>query len=58
MSEEMEHSENNFNSEDQEVNTVTQVDGMYESWFLDYASYVIFGLKTTSRANLDKRDSI
>ena len=27
--------------EDQEVNTVTQVDGMYESWFLDYASYVI-----------------
>ena len=37
----MEHSENNFNSEDQEVNTVTQVDGMYESWFLDYASYVI-----------------
>ena len=41
MSEEMEHSENKFNSEDQEVNTVTQVDGMYESWFLDYASYVI-----------------
>ena len=41
MSEEMEHSENNFNSEDQEVSTVTQVDGMYESWFLDYASYVI-----------------
>ena len=41
MSEEMEHSENNFNSEDNEVNTVTQVDGMYESWFLDYASYVI-----------------
>jgi len=41
MSEEMEHSENSFNSEDQEVNTVTQVDGMYESWFLDYASYVI-----------------
>ncbi|MFL2563738.1 MAG: DNA gyrase/topoisomerase IV subunit A [Flavobacteriales bacterium] len=41
MSEEMEHSENNFNSEDHEVNTVTQVDGMYESWFLDYASYVI-----------------
>jgi len=37
----MEHSENNFNSEDQELNTVTQVDGMYESWFLDYASYVI-----------------
>lgn len=41
MSEEMEYSEINFNSEDQEVNTVTQVDGMYESWFLDYASYVI-----------------
>ena len=41
MSEEIEHSENNFNSEDQEVNTVTQVDGMYECWFLDYASYVI-----------------
>ena len=41
MREEMEHSENNFKLEDQELNTVKQVDGMYESWFLDYASYVI-----------------
>ena len=30
MSEEMEHSENKFNSEDQQVNTVTQGDGMYQ----------------------------
>jgi topoisomerase-4 subunit A len=41
MSEEMEYSEDNFNIEEQEVSTVTHVDGMYESWFLDYASYVI-----------------
>lgn len=41
MSEEMEHSEYNFNLEEQEVSTVTHVDGMYEGWFLDYASYVI-----------------
>ena len=41
MSEEMEYSEDNFNAEEQEVSTVTHVDGMYESWFLDYASYVI-----------------
>jgi len=41
MSEEMEHSEDNFNLEEQEVSTVTHVDGMYEGWFLDYASYVI-----------------
>ena len=30
MREEMEHSENNFKLEDQELNTVKQVDGMYE----------------------------
>ena len=41
MSEEMEYSEDDFNAEEQEVSTVTHVDGMYESWFLDYASYVI-----------------
>jgi len=41
MSEQMEHSEEDFNIEDQEVSTVTHVDGMYEGWFLDYASYVI-----------------
>ena len=41
MSEEMEYSEDNFNADEQEVSTVTHVDGMYESWFLDYASYVI-----------------
>ncbi len=41
MSEEMEHSEDNFNLEEQEVSRVTHVDGMYEGWFLDYASYVI-----------------
>ena len=53
MNEEIEHSENNFNSEDQELNTVTQVDGMYESWFLDYASYVIL-----ERAVPDIRDGL
>ena len=44
MSEEIENSENNFNEEgqeEQEVGSVIQVDGMYQSWFLDYASYVI-----------------
>ena len=41
MSDENEYSEENFNAEEQEVSTITQVDGMYESWFLDYASYVI-----------------
>ena len=41
MSEETEYSEDNFNAEEQEVSTITHVDGMYESWFLDYASYVI-----------------
>ena len=41
MSEEMEHSEDNFNFEEQEVSRVKHVDGMYEGWFLDYASYVI-----------------
>ena len=41
MSEETEYSDENFNAEEHEVSTITQVDGMYESWFLDYASYVI-----------------
>ncbi len=41
MSEETEYSEDNFNAEEQEVGTITHIDGMYESWFLDYASYVI-----------------
>lgn len=41
MSEYTEHSEEDFNTEGQEVGTVTHVDGMYEGWFLDYASYVI-----------------
>jgi topoisomerase-4 subunit A len=44
MSEEIENSENNFSEEGQEeqgVGSVIQVDGMYQSWFLDYASYVI-----------------
>ena len=44
MSEEIKNSENNFNEEgqeEQEVGSVIQVDGMYQSWFLDYASYVI-----------------
>ena len=44
MSEEIENYENNFSEEgqeEQEVGSVIQVDGMYQSWFLDYASYVI-----------------
>ena len=41
MSEEKEYSEDKSNAEEQEVSTITHVDGMYESWFLDYASYVI-----------------
>ena len=31
--------ENNDNPED----TITKVTGMFKDWFLDYASYVIFG---------------
>ena len=41
MSEEIENSEEQFNIEEQELNSVIQIDGMYKSWFLDYASYVI-----------------
>ncbi len=41
MGDEIEHSEERFNIEEQELNSVTKIDGMYESWFLDYASYVI-----------------
>jgi len=43
MSEDLDFIEEEFNSdqESQEVGTVVQVDGMYQNWFLDYASYVI-----------------
>jgi topoisomerase-4 subunit A len=41
MSEEIKYSKEQFNIEEQELNSVIQIDGMYESWFLDYASYVI-----------------
>ena len=41
MSEEIEYDDEGLNIEEQEVGSVTRVDGMYESWFLDYASYVI-----------------
>lgn len=41
MSLDREHTEDNFNAEEQEVTSVIHVDGMYEGWFLDYASYVI-----------------
>jgi len=41
MSLDREHIEDNFNAEEQEVSSVIHVDGMYEGWFLDYASYVI-----------------
>lgn len=41
MSEEIKYSKEHFNIEEQELNSVIQIDGMYESWFLDYASYVI-----------------
>lgn len=43
MSEDLDFLEEEFDAQDanQEVETVTQVDGMYENWFLDYASYVI-----------------
>ena len=70
MSEEIENSENNFSEEGQEeqgVGSVIQVDGMYQSWFLDYASYVILeravpdihdGLKPVQRRILRKKDSI
>lgn len=30
-----------FEEGDEKIHTITAVDGMYENWFLDYASYVI-----------------
>jgi len=30
-----------FGEGDEKIHTITAVDGMYENWFLDYASYVI-----------------
>ncbi|MFY8136899.1 MAG: hypothetical protein ACOVMR_02270, partial [Flavobacteriales bacterium] len=40
MSEEIEDSDLNAGGES-ELSKITQVQGLYENWFLDYASYVI-----------------
>ena len=34
-------SDNNNNNEDNKLHNVISLDGLYENWFLDYASYVI-----------------
>ncbi|MCX2744350.1 DNA gyrase/topoisomerase IV subunit A [Mangrovivirga sp. M17] len=35
------NNQNNSNNEEEEIHDVIPVGGMYENWFLDYASYVI-----------------
>ncbi len=41
MDEEQNNGNGQFTSQDKQLHEVTHVTGMYESWFLDYASYVI-----------------
>jgi len=41
MDEELANGEENFIEKDEQLHEVTHLSGMYESWFLDYASYVI-----------------
>ncbi|MBK0380438.1 DNA gyrase/topoisomerase IV subunit A [Mucilaginibacter segetis] len=41
MSEETEQNNTSENNEEKKLNKVTPLGGLYENWFLDYASYVI-----------------
>jgi topoisomerase-4 subunit A len=41
MSEDLSNSNTSENNEDQKLHNVTSLGGLYENWFLDYASYVI-----------------
>src|SRR6267154_681151 len=41
MSEDLSNNDTSGNKEDQKLHNVTSLGGLYENWFLDYASYVI-----------------
>ncbi|MFD0792688.1 DNA gyrase/topoisomerase IV subunit A [Mucilaginibacter litoreus] len=41
MSEDISHNDTPENNEDNVLHNVTSLNGLYENWFLDYASYVI-----------------
>src|SRR3954471_8734024 len=41
MSEDLTPNEHTTNNNDDKIHNVTSLDGLYENWFLDYASYVI-----------------
>src|SRR6201746_1835269 len=41
MSEDLSNNDTPVNKEDQKLHNVTTLGGLYENWFLDYASYVI-----------------
>ncbi|PAW95490.1 DNA topoisomerase IV [Mucilaginibacter sp. MD40] len=41
MSEDISHTDTPENNEDNVLHNVTSLNGLYENWFLDYASYVI-----------------
>jgi topoisomerase-4 subunit A len=41
MSEDLSNNDTPVNNEDNKLHNVTSLDGLYENWFLDYASYVI-----------------
>src|ERR1700712_1458438 len=41
MSEDLSNNDKPANNEDQKLHNVTSLGGLYENWFLDYASYVI-----------------
>ena len=41
MSEELSNSDIPTNKQDSKLHNITSLDGLYENWFLDYASYVI-----------------
>jgi hypothetical protein len=41
MSEDLGANDTPVNNEDNKLHNVISLDGLYENWFLDYASYVI-----------------
>jgi len=41
MSEDISNNDNPVNNDDNKLHNVISLDGLYENWFLDYASYVI-----------------
>ena len=41
MSEDLSKNDSPDNNDDNKLHNVTSLNGLYENWFLDYASYVI-----------------